>query len=144
MTIVGKFAGKPWLHIGSPDEMTMLECRGGRINDVNEMGQTALHIGCLRGHAHIVKALVAEGAEAWHKDKYGRTAYDCAKMDTEEHGLCREVIIQGVPRPKEARITPPEEDVDGKTPVHHWLVSSVHGEPSVCAYNGLERPTNQA
>jgi hypothetical protein len=29
----------------------------------NDMKETALHIAATRGHAHVVKALVAEGAE---------------------------------------------------------------------------------
>ncbi len=29
----------------------------------NDMKQTAIHLASMRGHAHVVKALVAEGAE---------------------------------------------------------------------------------
>lgn len=118
--------------------------RGGRVNDTNEMGQTALHLASMRGHAHCVKALIAEGAEAWHKDKYGRTAHDCAMMETDEHDVCREILSQAFPKPKEKRVIPPEEDVDGATPVNHWLVASMHGDPRSAARNGFERPTNQA
>jgi len=124
---------------GHVHAMLMLIDRGGQVNMQNEMGQTALHLAATRGHAHVCKALVAEGAEGWHLDQYGRTADDCAQMDTEEHAWCREILQLALRKPKEKEVFAAHQDLDGKTPAHHWLVSSVHGQPRA---SERETPTN--
>mmetsp|Transcript_22844 Transcript_22844/g.53114 ORF Transcript_22844/g.53114 Transcript_22844/m.53114 type:complete len:281 (+) Transcript_22844:3-845(+) len=128
---------------GHVHAMLLLVDRGGDVNAKNDMQQTAMHIAALRGHAHIIKALVAEGAEAWHKDYYGRTALDCCKMETEEHALCRDVLVNAKPKPKVKKVAEAVDDTDGTTPAHHWLVQSVHGEPRLGG-DGFEMPTNLA
>mmetsp|Transcript_29623 Transcript_29623/g.67052 ORF Transcript_29623/g.67052 Transcript_29623/m.67052 type:complete len:266 (-) Transcript_29623:26-823(-) len=118
--------------------------RGAELNARNELGQTALMLAAANGQAHVVKALLAEDAEPWHKDRYGRTALDCARLETEDHALCRSILEQGRPKPRPPKKVADWEDTDGKTPVHHYLVNSMHGDPRQAARSGLEYPTNLA
>jgi hypothetical protein len=132
-------AGKGHVHA-----LLLLIDRGGDMNAKNDMGMTALHLAASAGQAHCVKALVAEGAQAWHKDKYGRTAAMCAAVDTEQHRLCRELIALSHSRPKEKVKVRDEEDVDPALPVHHHLVSSLHGESRAGARATIDGARNLA
>ena len=54
---------------GHYNSVLMLIDHGASINAANDLGQTALHLPATNGHAPVVKALVAEGAEAWREDR---------------------------------------------------------------------------
>jgi ankyrin repeat protein len=55
---------------GHANSVLLLIDRGAHINAVNDLGQTALHLAATNGQAHVVKALVAEGADAWLEDRF--------------------------------------------------------------------------
>lgn len=48
---------------GKVHALLLLIDRGADLNAKNDLGQTALHLAALNGHAHVVKALIAEGAQ---------------------------------------------------------------------------------
>ena len=68
----------------------------------------------------------------------------CAAVDTEQHRLCRELIALSHSRPKEKVKVRDEEDVDPALPVHHHLVSSLHGESRAGARATIDGARNLA
>lgn len=55
--------------------------RGGKVDDVDNRGRTALMIACEQDHPAIVRQLVAAGASVAVRDKDGRSAADLAASD---------------------------------------------------------------
>jgi len=59
------------------------------VNLVDDRGRTALMIAAERGHAEVVAALLAAGADATVRDAEGKTALDLASDDTISRMLLR-------------------------------------------------------
>jgi ankyrin repeat protein len=55
--------------------------RGGKVDDVDNRGRTALMMASEQGHAAIVKRLVAAGANTTLRDRDGRSTADLAASD---------------------------------------------------------------
>ena len=55
--------------------------RGGKVDDVDNRGRTALMMAAEQGHAAIAKRLVGAGANVTLRDKEGRSAADLAASD---------------------------------------------------------------
>jgi ankyrin repeat protein len=61
------------------EAVRLLLAAGSRIDERDELGQTALHGAARWGWNNLVKELVAHNIDVWAKDKQGRTAADIAK-----------------------------------------------------------------
>jgi ankyrin repeat protein len=59
----------------------LILARGGRVDDVDNRGRTALMMAAEQGHTAIAKRLVAAGADVALRDKDGRSAADLATSE---------------------------------------------------------------
>jgi len=57
----------------------LLQVPNCQINVQNKLGDTPLHSAAWKGHANVVQLLLDRGAELYHKNNEGKTAYDLAK-----------------------------------------------------------------
>lgn len=71
---------------GEATVATLLDA-GAQVNAEDNRGRTALMIAAERGHADIVKLLLARGADPKHTDRQGKTARDLAANETVKAAL---------------------------------------------------------
>jgi len=60
---------------------------GGEVNTQNICGWTPLHEASRYGHAEVITALLAAGADKTIKDKDGKTPHDLAKNQDCKYAL---------------------------------------------------------
>jgi ankyrin repeat protein len=72
---------------GAQRAVALLLQRGARVDDADDRGRTALMIAAGRGHAAIVRLLLAHGASPKLLDKNGKSAADLATDETLRHLL---------------------------------------------------------
>ncbi|CAK0871976.1 unnamed protein product [Prorocentrum cordatum] len=56
-------------------------CRQPQLDLVDERGDTALMIAAREGHAQVVRALLAAGADPWARNSAGQSAADLARSE---------------------------------------------------------------
>lgn len=87
---------------GSAERMKKaVQAEPTQVNDVDELGRTALHLAAARGDAEIVQILLAAGADAAARDASGRLPIDLAK-NTE---VVRVLKAAGEKREKEIELS---------------------------------------
>ena len=81
LRLVNAAAARKHAQRGNVDELHALLDRVavGFLDDGDENGWTALHEAARSGHADVLRLLVAKGADASKKTKYGQSVHDIAR-----------------------------------------------------------------
>lgn len=76
------------------DIQRIIDSNPSSIDDVDQFGQTALHIAAFEGYLDIVELLISNGASITLQDKNGWAPLHCAA--TNGHlDICQRLIIEG-------------------------------------------------
>tara|TARA_B110000305_G_scaffold195186_1_gene219577 strand:+ start:784 stop:1782 length:999 start_codon:yes stop_codon:yes gene_type:complete len=69
------------------------------IDDVDSVGNTALHLAAANGHSHVVGCLIADGADVKRRNNYRNTAFEVCKSAQDCKAALRAAIDKPVLEP---------------------------------------------